>query len=207
MSLDSEFRNDIELHLQGVIETGSLDPALPSRVRHAHRRGAGHRGPSALAAPDPGLFLPGSFIPCGRVHQSGRRSGPLGDANRVQAVQPMARAGHRRERSSANQRLTGAAGDGRVCGVRRRHHRGVRARREVGVPGDHRKRCGSRHRDHPHHPRRPQTGRGSDRHRRLRNRLQRSDTPEVPSGGHAQDRQELRPRARLQPATSRSCVR
>ncbi len=69
MSLKSEFRNDIELHLQSVDRERRPGPALPARSRHAHRRDPRVRGAGALAAPDPRPALPQRVHRGGRIHQ------------------------------------------------------------------------------------------------------------------------------------------
>ncbi len=93
MSLKSEFRNDIELHLQGVIETGSLIlhylPEIDMRTGEVLATEALVR----WQHPTRGLLLPDSFI---HVAESINLAGELGRwvmRDSVRAVQPMASSG------------------------------------------------------------------------------------------------------------------
>ena len=96
MSLENEFRNDIELHLQSVIESGLTAVALSARGRHAHRRHPGRRGAGALGASHPRTSLTRLVHRRGRIDKSRRGIGPLGDASCMRRVRPLAvpRVGH-----------------------------------------------------------------------------------------------------------------
>ena len=80
MSLQSEFRNDIELHLQGVIESGAL---LLHYLPEVDMRTGEILAAEALVRwqhPDAGTACARLVHRRGRIDQSGRRIGPLGDA-------------------------------------------------------------------------------------------------------------------------------
>ncbi len=104
MSLRSEFRNDIELHLQNVIDTGSLILHYLPKSTCAPEI-LGNRGAGSLAAPDPRSAAAGLVHPRRRIHQFGRRIGPLGDAHRMRGVQSLAGQRHRRGCGHPDQRL------------------------------------------------------------------------------------------------------
>ena len=82
MSLESEFRNDIELHLQSVIETGSLLLHYLPEVDMRTGEILASRGAGALGAPHPRTALARLVHRRGRIDKSRRGIGALGDARR-----------------------------------------------------------------------------------------------------------------------------
>ena len=105
MSLKSAFRNDIELHLQGDIDSEALLLHYLPEVDLCDRRHRGGGGAGALAAPDLGAAAPGLVHRGGRIHQPRCGIGPMGDAKRLRRIQPMASQRGRTERRIAYQRV------------------------------------------------------------------------------------------------------
>ncbi len=147
MSLKSEFRNDIELHLQGVIDTGGslLLHYLPEVDM---RTGGEILATEALVRwqhPTRGLLLPDSFI---HVAESINLAGDLGRwvmraaCEQFSIWQASGIGKNAVIRINVSPRATGRRRIRRVGG---RDDRRVRSRRQIGLPGDYRKRCGARH--------------------------------------------------------------
>ena len=114
MAMRSTFRNDIELHLQGVIDSGALVlhylPEIDMRTGEVLATEALVR----WQHPTRGLLLPDSFI---GVAESINLAGELGRwvmRVGVHRVQHVALPGHRTGRRAAAQRVTGAAGRRRL---------------------------------------------------------------------------------------------
>ena len=194
MSLKNAFRNDIELHLQGDIDsealllhylpevdlwTGAI-VAVEALVRWRH--------------PIWGLLLPDSFL---GVAESTNLAGELGRWVMRTACAEFSRWRANGVGESAILRINVSPVQLITRGFVRSvadtiEEFGIDSR--IGMPGDHRTRCGARHRNHPQNPRGAQGGRGPDRHRRLRHRLRGLSHLKSLPVDIAQDRHRIRAR-------------
>ena len=146
------FRNDIELHLQAGIDSDAL---LLHYLPEVDLLTGAILGAEALVRwrhPTRGLLLPDSFI---GVAESTNLAGELGRWVMRSACAEFSRwqshgvGRNATLRINVSPRQLVIPGFVRSC---RRHHRRVRHRRRLGVPGDHRACGGSRHRNHSQNP-------------------------------------------------------
>ena len=181
ISLKRLFRNDIELHLQGDIDSQAL---LLHYLPEVDLRSGAIVAAEALVRwqhPTRGLLLPDSFI---GIAESMDLAGELGRwvlRNACAEFSGWRSRGVGRDRGIARQCVASATGHPRFRPQCCRHHPGVWHRRRLTVPRDHRARSGSRHRKHTANPRGVKGSRGPDRHRRLRHRLRCPVAPEITS--------------------------
>ena len=92
-------------------------PAVPTRDRHAHRRGARHRGVGAVESPHPRPVVTRRIHRRRRIDQPGWRLGSLGVAGGMCGVRKVARLGRRRRDRPSGERVAGSTGDRRIRGV------------------------------------------------------------------------------------------